>query len=118
MTSGVMNYCGEYIVRYGSDLFFKIKGEMTLRHIQRIAIEEWGMTPAQADNLGPERAVYLLGVKTGQIQEPAAGQLDCPKCRSLEVNSVTLPDEQGMSNYLCDDCGEVFISEATDEKEG
>jgi transposase-like protein len=40
--------------------------------------------------------------------------VSCPYCGSYAVISTTAPIE-GECEYLCDECGEYFVSEAEDE---
>lgn len=37
--------------------------------------------------------------------------ISCPECGSYDVIAITLPNEDGMVEYRCHDCGHYFVDE-------
>lgn len=38
--------------------------------------------------------------------------ISCPECGSMACTSVSGPDEDGLCEYRCDDCGGYFVDDA------
>lgn len=40
---------------------------------------------------------------------PDYDETSCPECGSLDVTETTKPDENGLCEYMCLDCGHYFV---------
>ena len=39
--------------------------------------------------------------------------MECPNCGSEEVTPTSEPDEEGICEYHCDECGEYFTEDCS-----
>lgn len=44
-------------------------------------------------------------------------EISCPECGRYAVTATGDPDEDGLVEYRCDDCGHYFVDKAAPEEE-